>query len=99
MAIAITPDGTTAYVANHGDGTVTPLRLAPPALAADHPLLPDAPITVGKHPWAIAITRDGKTAYVANYGDGTITPVNLASGVPAPPIAAGKRPWAIAIIG
>src|SRR5262249_56160635 len=51
-AIAITPDGTTAYVAsppvNAGPGTVTPIRTA-----TNTPL---TPITAVNHPTAIAIT-------------------------------------------
>jgi YVTN family beta-propeller protein len=47
-AIAINPDGATAYVANYASGTVTPIRTATnTALAA---------ITVGRRPVAIAIT-------------------------------------------
>ena len=47
-AIAITPDGKTAYVANHDSGTVTPIRTATnTALKA---------IKVGSDPTAIAIT-------------------------------------------
>ena len=41
-AIAITPDGKTAYVANFGSGTVTPIR------TATNTALP--PMKVGRHP-------------------------------------------------
>ena len=57
-AIAITPDGKTAYVANDGSDTVTPIATATNTAGP--------PITVGSGPNAIAITPDGKTAYVAN---------------------------------
>ena len=57
IAIAITPDGGTAYVVN-GGGTVTPIA------TATNTALPD--IKVGADPDAIAITPNGKTAYVAN---------------------------------
>ena len=52
-AIAITPDGTKAYVANYngnGPGTVTPINLSTDATAT---------ITVGRGPDAIVITPDG----------------------------------------
>ena len=52
-AIAITPDGKTAYVAN-GNNSVTPIALATNT--------PGAEIKVGVNPEAIAITPDGKTA-------------------------------------
>ena len=46
----------TAYVANEGSGTVTPITTA--TNTAGHP------ITTGKAPEHIAITPDGTTAYV-----------------------------------
>jgi YVTN family beta-propeller protein len=75
VAIAITPNGKTAYVANIDPGTVTPIRTATnTALKA---------IKVGPGPAAIAITPNGKTAYVANDGIGevlghTVTPLRTA---------------------
>jgi serine/threonine-protein kinase len=78
-----------AYVANYGDGTVTPVNLATGRAGP--------PITVGKRPVAIAITPNGKMAYVANEADGTVTPINLTTRTPWPPITVGKRPQAIAI--
>jgi DNA-binding beta-propeller fold protein YncE len=57
-AIAITPDGKTAYEVS-GTGTVTPIRTATDkALKA---------IKVGDGPAAIVITPNGRTAYAANY--------------------------------
>src|ERR1019366_7975036 len=50
----------TAYVANNGAGTVTPIATATNTAGT--------PITVGSQPTVIAITPDGKTAYVANQG-------------------------------
>lgn len=46
-AIAITPNGETAYVANYGSGTVTPIRTANNAAGK--------PIPVGNNPTFIAI--------------------------------------------
>jgi YVTN family beta-propeller protein len=89
QAIAITPDGRTAYVTDSGSGAVTPIstvtRRAGPA------------ITVGTDPRAIAITPDGRTAYVANSGSGTVTPISTATGQAGPPIAVGADPRALAI--
>jgi YVTN family beta-propeller protein len=88
-AIAITPDGATAYVANFGSGTVTPIdtatNTAGPAIA------------VGKGPDDIAITPDGATAYVADANAGTVTPVSIASGKAGPAIKVGGFPDDIAI--
>ena len=57
--IAITPDGKTAYVANDGSDTVTPINTATNTAG---PL-----ITTGTFPWAIAITPDGKTRLRLQY--------------------------------
>jgi YVTN family beta-propeller protein len=52
-AIAITPDGKTAYVANGNSGTVTPIDIATGTAGR--------PIRVGVAPVFIAITPDGRT--------------------------------------
>ena len=61
----------TAYVANGGSGTVTPIATATnTAGTADHRR---------QRPLGIAITPDGKTAYVTNDGSGTVTPIATAT--------------------
>ena len=67
IAIAITPDGKTVYVANVYSDTVTPITTATNT--------PGKPIKVGKAPCRIAITPNGQTAYVANYESDTVTPI------------------------
>jgi YVTN family beta-propeller protein len=93
MAIAITPDGETAYVANSGYGdpsdTVTPIATATNT--------PGPPIQVGSTPWALAITPDGQTVYVVNSRSGTVTPIATATHTPGPPIQVGEGPRAIGI--
>ena len=94
LAIAISPDGKTAYVANTGmttggDSTVTPIVTATNT--------PGPPIQVGSSPWAFAITPDGKTAYVINFGSHSVTPIATATNTPGPPIPVGEGPHAIAI--
>jgi YVTN family beta-propeller protein len=88
-AIAITPDGKTAYVANEGSNTVTPITVATGTAGT--------PITVGSTPDAIAITPNGQTAYVANEGSRTVTPITVATGTAGTPIPVGNAPVAIAI--
>ena len=91
FAIAITPDGKTAYVANADSGTVTPIRTATnKALKA---------IKVGVGPTDIAITPDGKTAYVSNDGIGetlghTVTPIRTATNKALKAIKVGRAPAA-----
>jgi YVTN family beta-propeller protein len=91
QAIAITPDGKTAYVANTNSGTVTPITTA--TNRAGKPIrVADGPGTI-----AIAITRDGRTAYVVSGTAGTVTPIATATNTPGKPIKAGKHPFAVVI--
>src|SRR5215469_11575936 len=63
--IAITPDGSTAYVLAYTSGTVTPVATATNT--------PGKPIKVGAHPPAIAITPNGQTLYaVSRWGRVTV---------------------------
>jgi YVTN family beta-propeller protein len=79
----------TAYVANEGDKTVTPIDTATKAAGS--------PITVGNYPYAIAITPDGSTAYVANEGGNTVTAIDTATDTAGSTIAVGNYPDGIAI--
>jgi len=105
-AIAVTPDGKTAYVVSGGEfagtcgegsgpaNTVTPIRTATnTALKA---------IKVGNFPDAIVITPNGKTAYVSNGGNGaapgnTVTPIDTATNTALKAIKVGTFPGPIAI--
>src|SRR5881275_2892621 len=79
----------TAYVANWGAGTVTPINTATNAVGA--------PISVGGSPAGVAITPDGNTAYVANYSSNTVTPIRLSSNTAGSAIAVGFGPAWVAI--
>src|ERR1022692_2530350 len=89
-AIAITPDGKTVYVANHGFDTAPADTVIPISTATGKA---GKPITVGASPDAIAITPDGRTAYVVSES-GTVTPIRTATGKA---ITVGSNPVAIAI--
>jgi YVTN family beta-propeller protein len=81
-AIAMTPDGTTAYVTNaSSSGSIVPVTLSTMTVGT--------PIAVGAYPRGIVITPDGSTAFVANLLAGTVTPVDLGSGVAGTPITVG----------
>jgi hypothetical protein len=86
-AIAVTPDGGTAYVAApRGEGrpgVVVPIRLATGAVLR--------PIPVGVWPSAISVTADGRTAYVVNFLSGTVTPIATATNRALAPIEVGSR--------
>jgi YVTN family beta-propeller protein len=87
-AIAITPNGKTAYVASHRSDTVTPIDTTTNTALK--------PIKLAGSPGAIAITPNGKTAYVAT-GEYTVTPISTATNTTLKPITVGNGPEAIAI--
>ena len=65
-AIAITPDGKLAYVANFNDDSVSVIDTRTRKTVG-------APIGVGVNPRSIAIGPSGQFAYVANQGRGTVS--------------------------
>ena len=91
--IAITPDGTKAYVTMAGSGTtVVPITLMTNT--------PGTPISIGITPWAVAIAPNGTTAYVtgSNFmGTDTVTPINVATNTPGTPVPVGPSSNGIAI--
>jgi YVTN family beta-propeller protein len=92
-AVAITPNGDLALVANYGDGTVTPIDLV------TGKILPA--IQAGAGPAGIAIAPNGEAAYVTDAGSSpigtTVTPINLKTDKPLTPITVGSGPQGIAI--
>ncbi len=91
-AIAITPNGRTAYVVNFGSDNVTPVDVSTDTAAPAGSWIP-----VGSEPDAIAISPDGNYAYVANSGDGTVDKIALATGQVVDTISVGGSPTGIAI--
>src|SRR6202035_1392752 len=88
--VAITPDGTKAYVGNYGASTVMPITVSGNT--------PGTAITSVTNPQAIAITPDGATAYVAEDGNpGHVLPITVSNNSPGTAIAVGNSPYAIAI--
>ncbi len=92
-ALAVAPDGGTAYVLAMPDsgsqqGFVVPVPV--------HASAAGKPIKVGLNPVQIVFTPDGKMAYVANYASESVTPIQLPGGRAGPPIAAGKIPARLA---
>jgi DNA-binding beta-propeller fold protein YncE len=82
----------TAYVANEGANTLTPVNTATGTAGK--------PIRTGTNPEAVVITPNGKTAYVMT--GNTVTPVDTATNMALPPIKTCQRikicdPQALAI--
>jgi len=88
-AVAVTPDGTLALVANYTSNSVTPISL--PAGR----VLPA--VDAGSGPAGIAVSPNGSTAYVTDANANTVTPIDLATMKPGKPIAVGPGPQGIAI--
>ena len=89
-AVAVSPDGRLALVADSDDGTVTPVNL--------HTMRAGVHIKVGHQPDAVGIGGPRReTALVANLGDGTVTPVDLENMTAGRPIAVGTEPDGIAM--
>lgn len=87
--VAISPDGTTAYVTNSGAGTVTPIILATSQAGL--------PIPVGMNPQGIAMSPDGSTVYVTNTGSDDVTPIDTMTKLPGARINVGEAPYGIVI--
>jgi hyaluronoglucosaminidase len=82
------PKGSTALVANLGDGTVTPVNLGT--------MTAGRPIRVGAEPDSIALSPDGDSALVADLGSNSVTYVNLVTLRAGPTIDVGIPPTGIA---
>ena len=88
-AIAITPDGTRAYVVNQGPpASVSAITTATNTVT---------PIAVGTAPRDIAITPDGTRAYVANSGSANVSVIDTATNVVIATIPVGVDPAGVAI--
>jgi DNA-binding beta-propeller fold protein YncE len=89
-AIAITPDGGTAYVADADTATLTPVDLATGAVGTAIQVASDSSLS------AVAISPDGATAYVAvdpSVGvTGSVVPITLATGASGAWIRSGSTP-------
>lgn len=71
-AVALSPDGTTAYVANSGSGTVSEVNANTGSLLRT--------FSVGAYPRALAVTGDGAELFVINYLGNSVTEIRLTDG-------------------
>jgi YVTN family beta-propeller protein len=69
--LVVTPDGTRAFVANIGSGTVSVLDLAAKALVRNVP--------TGKGAEGIDVTPDGQEVWVTNRDEDTVSVIDVAS--------------------
>ena len=90
-AIAITPDGTRAYVTSSAEDRVYIIDTATNTVSG-------LAIPVGNNPQGIAITPDGSRAYVANADDDTVSVIDTETNmVIGSPIPVERKPQDIAI--
>jgi YVTN family beta-propeller protein len=96
--IAITPDGTRAYVVNCncfsgiGAGTVSVIDTVSNTVVG-------TPIPVGGEPEGVAVTPDGKHAYVTNaaFSIGSVSVIDTAANTVGDTIPVGTAPFGVAV--
>src|SRR3954454_22376188 len=84
-SIAISPDGSRAYVVTSGNGSVAVIDLA-----ANRPV--DNPIKIGPYPEGIAITPDGGRVYAVNYGNNSVSAIDTETDEVVAKIRVGRGP-------
>ena len=90
VGVAVSPDGSRAYVTNYGSGTVSVINTGNNTVGST--------ITVGTQPFGVAVSPDGSRAYVTNYGSGSVSVINTATDtVVGSPITVGNGPWGVAV--
>ena len=81
IALAVTKDGTRAFVALWNASEVAELDLAKGIVARKLALLkPDSAIAPGTHPCALELSPDGRTMYVALANRDAVAAVNIGAG-------------------
>lgn len=68
--VAFSPNGSTAYVANEGDNTVSVINTANQAVTT---------VPVGNGPLRVAFSPDGTAAYVTDFFGGAVSVINTAT--------------------
>ena len=66
--VAVSPDGSSVWVTNNGDGTVSRIATSNNTVTS---------ITVGVNPSGVAVSPDGSSVWVANIGDGTVSRITF----------------------
>jgi len=88
-AVAISPDGKTAYVSDNTAGNVTVLDLVGNAKRGE--------ISLSGQPRGLALSSDGKTLYVAERRAGTVAVIDTGKRSVRSRIAVGRWPVAVAL--
>jgi YVTN family beta-propeller protein len=86
--IAVTPDGSMAYITEETADSVEVLDIRQ-RMVLGH-------IAVGSMPMAVAVSPDGRFAYVANANSGTVSVIDTASSTVVNTINTDSAPWTLA---
>ncbi len=89
--VAITPDGTRAYVTNYGYGQIVSV------IDTETNTVVDTVCGVGSDPCGIAITPDGTRAYVANRVSNNVSVIDITDNVVIATVATASYPVSVAI--
>ncbi|MET9414685.1 beta-propeller fold lactonase family protein [Streptomyces klenkii] len=89
-AVAVSTDGTRAYVVNHDDGTLSVVDLTVP----EHPVLRSVP--AGNGPCAVVAGLVDDQVCVAAWADGEVVVFDKEGGQGGPPLPIGSGPCALA---
>jgi YVTN family beta-propeller protein/VCBS repeat-containing protein len=87
--VALSPNGTQAYVVNYGNNTVAVVNTATGAVTNT--------IGVGANPYGVALTPNGKYAYVTNRNGGTVSVIDTATKSVVKTVAVGNGPQGVAV--
>ncbi|HEY9503001.1 MAG TPA: YncE family protein, partial [Pyrinomonadaceae bacterium] len=90
--VAITPDGTRAYVTNQIDDRVFVID------TATNTVTTTIPLGTFSFPYGVAVTPDGLQVYVANQGLGTVAIIDPITNTVIGSIPVGSNPTQIAIM-
>jgi YVTN family beta-propeller protein len=86
--VAVTPDGSSVYVACTGDNTVNVIQTSNNSIAAT--------INVGNQPWGVAVGSDGQYVFVSNSGGDTVTVITTSDNAVADTVTVGDNPMGVA---
>src|SRR6218665_1103065 len=87
--VAVTPNGSTAYVTNYNSGSVSVIDTVTGTVTKT--------ITVGSYPVGGAVTPDGSTVYVTNRASGSVSRIDTATGTVTKTITVGGQPGGVVV--
>ncbi len=87
--VAVSPDGTRAYVTNADSKSVSVIDTATNTVVAT--------VGVGNHPTAVTVSPDGTRAYVTNSASKSVSVIDTKTNAVLATIGVGKKPTAVTV--